>query len=180
MGGESENTAGERSPIFLVGMMGAGKSTVGPVLAARTGRVFVDTDHAVERAAGMTVAEIFDREGEAGFRARERAAIEAAGQEAAVVALGGGAIVQPGAAARLTERGTVVWLEADPETILGRIGDAATRPLLAGLDAEGQREKLDALLVERKPYYARAAIRVDATRDAEAVVDAILAAMHGR
>lgn len=160
-------------------MMGAGKSTVGPALATRLGRAFVDTDQEVERVAGATVAEIFSREGETGFREREQTAIEAAGQRAAVVALGGGAIVQPGAADRLTAVGLVVWLEADPDTILERIGDAGSRPLLAGLDPAGQRAKLEALLAARKPYYARAAIRVDATRSPEAVVDEIVAAMHG-
>jgi len=160
-------------------MMGAGKSTVGPALAARLGRPFVDTDQEVERVAGATVAEIFSREGEAGFRERERAAIDAASQQAAVVALGGGAIVQPDAADRLTASGLVVWLEADPETILARIGDAESRPLLAGLDPAEQRAKLEALLAARKPYYARAAIRVDATRAPEAVVDEIVAGMHG-
>ena len=174
------NPKAQRRPVFLVGMMGAGKSTIGPALAARLGRTFVDTDHEVERTAGRSVAEIFEREGEAGFRDRERAAIEAASLEAAVVALGGGAIVQPGAAVLLTERGTVVWLEADPKTLLARIGDAESRPLLAGLGPEGQRAKLEGLLAERKPYYARAAIRVDATGDPEAVVDAIVSAMHGR
>ena len=180
MGGESEQESAGLQPIFLVGMMGAGKSTVGPALAARLGRPFVDTDHEVERVAGTTISRIFEDEGEAGFRTRERAAIEAASREAAVVALGGGAIVQPGAADLLTERGTVVWLEADPRTILERIGDAESRPLLAGLDPAGQRAKLEGLLADRKPYYARAAIRVDATREAEAVVDAIVAAMHSR
>jgi len=160
-------------------MMGAGKSTVGPALAARLGRPFVDTDQEVERAAGATVAEIFSREGEAGFRERERAAIDVASEQAAVVALGGGAIVQPDAADRLTASGLVVWLEADPETILARIGDAESRPLLAGLEPAEQRAKLEALLAARKPYYARAAIRVDATRAPEAVVDEIVAGMHG-
>lgn len=174
------NPSARRRPVFLVGMMGAGKSTIGPSLAARLGRTFVDTDHEVERTAGASVAKIFEREGESGFRERERAAIEAAGLEAAVVALGGGAIVQPGAADLLTERGTVVWLEVDPATILARIGDAESRPLLAGLGPEDQRAKLTALLAERKPYYARAAICVDATGEPEAVVDAIVSAMHGR
>lgn len=159
-------------------MMGAGKSTVGPGLAARLGRPFVDTDHEVEASAGRTIAELFASEGEAAFRARERTAIDAASEDAAVVALGGGAIVQEGMVDRLRARGRVVWLDADPDTILARIGDAASRPLLAGLGARAQRAKIVALLEERKPYYAQASIRVDAGRDAEAVVDAIVAALH--
>jgi len=170
--------SGPGRPIFLVGMMGTGKSTVGPGLAARLGRTFVDTDHEVEREAGCTIAEIFDREGEAGFRARELATIEAVSTQAAVVSLGGGAIAQEGMADRLISVGRIVWLEADPDTILDRIGDAESRPLLAGLGPNGQKAKLEALLDERKPYYARASIRVDATRNAEAVVDAIVAALH--
>jgi shikimate kinase len=159
-------------------MMGTGKSTVGPGLAARLGRTFVDTDQEVEREAGCSIAEIFDREGEAGFRERELAAIEAVSADAAVVSLGGGAIAQEGMADRLTAVGRLVWLEADPATILDRIGDAESRPLLAGLGPDGQKAKLEALLEERKPYYALASIRVDATRNAEAVVDAIVAALH--
>ena len=81
---------------------------------------------------------------------------------------------------RLVESGLVVWLEADLDTILARIGDASTRPLLAGLDPADQRAKLERLLADRKPYYARASIRVDATGAAEAVVDSIIAEMHGR
>ncbi|MGB0620974.1 MAG: shikimate kinase [Myxococcota bacterium] len=180
MGGASATETDERKPIFLVGMMGAGKSTIGPSLAARLGRDFVDTDQEVERVAEATIADLFEREGEAGFRKRERAAIETARQAGAVVALGGGAIVQPGAADHLVESGLVVWLEADPDTILARIGDASTRPLLAGLDPAGQRARLEGLLADRKPYYARASIRVDATGTAEAVVDSIIAEMHGR
>ena len=142
--------------------MGVGKSTIGPALASRLGRSFVDTDEEVEREAGRSIPEIFEREGEAGFRRRERAAIELAAARSAVVALGGGAIVQAGMADRLEAAGTVVWLDADPGTILARIEDAGSRPLLAGLDAEGRKLRVEALLAERTPYYARASIRVDA------------------
>jgi len=146
--------------IWLVGMMGAGKSAVGRRLAERLGRRFVDCDAEVERAAGARIAEIFASEGEAGFRARERAEIESA-EPGAVVALGGGAIAQPGTAERLARGGTVVWLRARPETLAARIGDAAERPLLAGL-APGERvERLRALLAEREAHYATARIAID-------------------
>jgi shikimate kinase len=159
---------------WLVGMMGAGKSAVGRALAARRGCAFVDTDERVEREAGATVAEIFAREGEAGFRRRERAAIEAVAGRDAVVALGGGAIAQPGVAARLRESGTVVYLRARPETLLARLGDACERPLLAGLDARGRRGRLAQLLAEREACYGRAHATVDTDAlDVEAACAAV-------
>jgi shikimate kinase len=142
-------------------MMGAGKSTVGASLARRLGRRFVDTDAEVERAAGRSVAEIFAGEGEAGFRRRERAAIEACRDAAAVVALGGGAIAQPGAREALGRAGRVVYLRARPATLLARIGDAASRPLLAGLPPAGQLARLEALLAERRAAYEAAELVID-------------------
>jgi shikimate kinase len=161
-------------PIYLVGMMGVGKSTVGERLAARLGRAFRDTDREVERVAGRTIAEIFETEGEAHFRALEAEAIRAATAEAAVVALGGGAIAEPGAMECLLASGEVVFLMADPKVLIGRIGDPASRPLLAGLDRTAQIEKLRALLAERNPFYQQARIRVDARGTAEEVVDRIV------
>jgi 3-dehydroquinate synthase len=150
-----------RETIWLVGLMGAGKSAVGRCLAERLGRPFVDNDEVVERAAGASVAEIFAREGEPAFRERERAALERAAGRGAVVALGGGAIAQPGAAARLARGGTVVWLRARPETLAARIGDSADRPLLAGLRGAGRVERLRELLAEREPHYAVARLAID-------------------
>jgi shikimate kinase len=147
--------------VWLVGMMGAGKSTVGARLAQRLGRRFVDTDAMVERAAGCRVAEIFEREGEAGFRRREREAIEACAGAPLVVALGGGAISQPGAGERLAGTGVVVYLRARPQTLLERVGDASSRPLLRGLSREGQLARLEALLAERRAAYESASIVVD-------------------
>lgn len=162
-------------PIFLIGMMGAGKSTVGPRLAARLGRPFVDTDLEVERRAGRTVAEIFAHEGEARFRALERESLEAAAAHPAVVALGGGAIVQPGALERCRELGVLVLLDVPVERLLERIGDAASRPLLAGHDAGERRVRLEALLDGRRPFYAGAQLRVDGSAEPDAVVEQILA-----
>jgi shikimate kinase len=147
--------------VWLVGMMGCGKSEVGARLAACLERRFVDTDAEIERAAGMSVAQIFEREGERGFRDRERAAIDAWAGEAVVVAPGGGALGQPGAPERLAGSGTVVYLRARPETLLERIGSAHTRPLLMGLSREARRERLTALLEERRSAYESAALVVD-------------------
>jgi len=150
-----------RETIWLVGLMGAGKSAVGRRLAERLRRRFVDNDEAVERAAGATVAEIFAGEGEAAFRERERAALERSAGHSVVVALGGGAIAQPGAAALLARSGTVVWLRARPETLAARIGDSSERPLLAGLQGAARVERLRELLREREPHYASARIAID-------------------
>jgi len=147
--------------IWLVGMMGAGKSTLGPLLARALRRRFVDADVEIERRAGSPIAEIFAREGEAGFRARERAELDALGGSGAVVALGGGAISQPGAPERLATQGTVVYLRARVDTLLARVGHARARPLLAGLAPAERRARLEALLAERKPAYETARIVLD-------------------
>lgn len=166
-------------PIFLVGMMGAGKSTVGPRLAERLERTFLDTDLEVERRTGRTIAAIFEAEGEDRFRALEREAIDAVSRGAAVVALGGGAIAQPGALERLRARGTLVHLDAPVEVLLARIGDAASRPLFAGVAPGGRAAKLETLLSARQQHYAKAHHRVDATGYPDDVVERIVGLIGG-
>lgn len=161
--------------VWLVGMMGAGKTTLGPALAGALGRPFIDADDEIERAAGRSIPQIFAREGEAAFRALERAALEALAQSGAVVALGGGAIAQPGAAARLLATGTVVYLRARPETLWRRLGDADSRPLLASLTPEQRRARIEALLAERRPAYESAQIAIDTDEDAPERLVATLA-----
>ena len=162
------------SAIYLVGMMGVGKSTVGARLAERLGRIFLDTDREVEREAGRTIAEIFATDGEARFRQLEAVAIEAASADAAVIALGGGAVAEPGAMEKLLDRGEVVFLKADPAILHRRIGDPGSRPLLAGLDDAAQIEELGTRLAERLPFYQRARIQVDALGTIDEVVDRII------
>lgn len=152
----------ERRRVWLVGMMGVGKSTVGLLLARRLGLPFIDTDREVERCAGRTIAEIFATRGEPAFRQLEAAAIDAAAKQCAVVALGGGAFAQPGAAERLRKEGIVVYLKATPAQLLRRIGKPESRPLLQGLSQEQREARLGALLAEREGAYCRAQITVDA------------------
>lgn len=151
----------EGHTVWLVGMMGAGKSTVGPVLAARLHRAYVDTDAEIERSAGCSVAEIFDREGEAAFRARERELIDALAGSDAVVSLGGGAIAQAGMQERLARAGTVVYLRARADTLLARLGSCLDRPLLRDLPPAQREGRIAALLDARKGAYESAGIVVD-------------------
>ncbi len=159
-------------------MMGVGKSSVGPLLAVQLGREFVDTDLEIERLTGRSVAEIFDREGEAAFRRIEVEAVEAASSGPAVIALGGGAIVQPGALTRLSDRGDLVYLRASAETLFERIRDPSSRPLLAGLGKSECTARLQALLDERRPFYERAHFQIDAEGTSEEVVARIVARLE--
>ncbi len=167
----------ETRTLWLVGMMGAGKSTIGPKLARRLGRRFIDTDAEVEHAAGRRVSEIFARDGEPAFRRLEREALEACCGQSAVVALGGGAIEPPGARERLASTGTVIYLRARLPTLLGRVGDAGGRPLLEGLLPKAQSERLSALLARRQDAYESASIVID-TDDLSP--DSVVEALVGR
>jgi shikimate kinase len=141
--------------IYLVGMMGAGKSTVGRALARRLGREFVDTDRVLVERTGVPVATIFEIEGEAGFRRRESALVEElAARSALVVATGGGVVLDPANRARLHASGTVVYLRASAERLWDRTRRDTSRPLLATPDPRGT---LLALLEHREPLYRECA-----------------------
>ena len=161
--------------LVLVGMMGAGKSTVGEACASRLGRGFVDTDTLVEANSGETVAELFER-GEAEFRAWERRAIAdvAASPVPLVVACGGGAVIDPENRRALRASGVVVWLRATPETLAARVGDGTDRPLLAS-DPIGALRRLASLRDDA--YTASADVVIDVDHHAvDQVVDAVTAA----
>lgn len=140
--------------LWLIGMMGAGKSTVGALIARRLDRPFVDLDERVAARAGRPVSEIFAVEGEAGFRARESAAVAETAGEEAVVACGGGVVLAAENVARLRESGLVVWLDARVPTLEERVGAGASRPLLAAGGAGGC---LAEIAAARAPAYAAAA-----------------------
>lgn len=155
--------------------MGAGKTTVGRRLAARLGRPFVDVDAVVEEAAGMAIPEIFAREGETGFRAREAEAIRAVTRRSGqVIATGGGAVLRRDNLAALRAAGTVVWLRAPLENLLARARTEGARPLLAADDGEvGRRYE------ERVPVYSLADVVVDATAGPDVVAEAIARRLAG-
>jgi shikimate kinase len=165
------------SRILLIGMMGAGKTTVGRLLADRLGCPYVDSDAAVESATGRTVPELFETEGEAAFRAAESAALAAAltADGPVVVAVAGGAVLDPANRDLLSRSGTVVWLRAEPATLAARLGDGAGRPLLDG-DADAAVDRLDRV---RRPLYdavADVTVDVDGLTPVE-VADQVLKAL---
>lgn len=160
---------------MLIGLMGAGKTTVGRICAERLGRPFVDTDDVVESLAHSTVAEVFATDGEGRFRALERQVVAdiAASPEALVVACGGGAVVDPENRRLLRASGHVVWLRARPAVLHERVGDGAGRPLLES----GPLPTLERLATQREAAYTDAAhARVDTEGvDPQGVADAVLA-----
>lgn len=165
--GREEMTPG---PIFLTGFMATGKSKVGHLLARKLNCRFVDTDELIQDRASRTIAEIFETDGEELFRQLEyECLVEVSRQSRVVVALGGGAITQERNREVIrSAAGLLVCLEAAVETILERVGRKQTRPLLAGLDAVGKREKINRMLAERAPYYAVADLTIHSSADSTA------------
>ncbi len=141
--------------IFLVGPMGSGKSAVGRQLATRLGFEFVDSDLAIESNTGVDISYIFEREGEAGFRARESEILDELTRSVrTVVATGGGAVLDPATRSRLRERGCVVYLRTSVNHQLARTSRSARRPLLMNPDPRGTLDRLAAL---REPLYEEVA-----------------------
>ena len=137
--------------IFLVGLMGAGKTTIGRQLARKLGKRFVDSDHEIEARTGASIPWIFEIEGEASFRRREADVIrELTAQDDLVLATGGGAVLNPASRALLAERGTVIYLRASIGSILQRTSHDKNRPLLQTADP---RARLEELLAQRDPLY---------------------------
>jgi shikimate kinase len=147
-----------RRSIVMIGMMGAGKSSIGRRLAARLGIPFVDADAAIEEAAGMSVADIFEAHGEPSFRSGEaRVIARLLDNGPQVLATGGGSFVNPDTRARIHDKGISVWLKADTEVLLRRVKRRDNRPLLKGGDPQAT---LTALLAAREPYYGEADMTV--------------------
>jgi len=168
---------GERT-IVLVGLMGAGKSSVGRRLAIRLSLPFVDADNEIETAAGMTIAEIFEMHGEAYFRSgEERVVARILDSGPKVLATGGGAYMRETTRAMIAERGISVWLKAEFDVLMKRVRRRADRPLLKNDNPEAV---MRTLMDERYPVYAEADLTVMSSEIAhEAVVDEVVAALAG-
>lgn len=170
-------TARRPARVVLVGFMGAGKTTIGPLVARRLGWSFVDLDDEIQAAAGRSVPEIFAALGEPAFRDAERAAAErACTREQLVLATGGGAFTVPETRRVLQQGALTVWLRCEIEALMRRIPADGKRPLAAN------RATILPLLVGREPSYALADLTVDTTRTAPADVARIVAeaALHGQ
>ena len=164
--------------VVLVGFMGAGKSTVGRLLARRLGLCFVETDDMITAREGTSIPEIFTERGEAHFRALEASVLDALGDKHGhVIATGGGFPCRPGVMERLKALGTVVWLAAEFDALYERASRVGGRPMLAGRS----REEAAALYEARKASYSQAHVAVDATRlGADTVVSRILRHLRAR
>jgi shikimate kinase len=149
---EQHESAG--ATLWLVGMMGAGKTTVGRLVAVGAGVAFVDLDDDIEADAAVTIPEIFARSGEPAFRRLEAAAVARVAGRRCVVATGGGVVTQPEATRRMRRSGLVVWLDAPAEVLAERVGDGWYRPMLAGEDPAGA---LASIAATRAAAYAAAA-----------------------
>lgn len=163
------------SSVFLIGAMGSGKTAVGRCLAARLGCRFFDTDDFIQKRVGSSVADIFDRQGEEKFREYEEQALaELTRRDGIVLATGGGAVLSAANRRHLYQRGTVVWLYADVDSRLDRIGDIQVRPLLAASgDVRARLEELDRQ--RQKLYMNITDIFVDVgSREIAGVVDRII------
>jgi shikimate kinase len=166
------------SNLFLVGMMGAGKTTLGKALARKMGHEFVDTDRLLVERTGVPVNTIFEFEGEEGFRKRESTLLrEVAERSGCVVATGGGAVLAADNRRTMREAGTVVYLRARLDNLWDRLRHDATRPLLATPDP---RATLAAILEQRDPLYREAAHLVVDTgaQSASTLVNRVLAALR--
>jgi len=162
--------------LVLVGMMGAGKSSIGRRLATRLGLPFVDADNEIEIAANASIPEIFDRHGEAYFRDGERRVIQRLlDGKPKVLAAGGGAFIQPETRSAIQKDAISIWLKADRDLLLSRVKRRANRPLLRDGDPA---ETIERLIAERYPIYAEADIHVQSRDIAhDAVIDDLLAAL---
>ncbi len=162
--------------IALVGLMGAGKSSIGRRLAQRLKVPFTDADTEIEAAAGATIEEIFERHGEAAFREGERRVIARLLEgPVQVLATGGGAFMDPTTRMLLRERAVTVWLRADLDLLLSRVVRRNNRPLLKAGDP---RAVLERLIAERYPVYAEADLAVDTVEGPpDATLDRVLDAL---
>lgn len=188
MANDADNEAGDccarardrlagRSLVF-VGLMGAGKSVIGRMVAEQLGMSFIDSDHEIERVSRLTISELFSLYGEAEFRALEARVIRRLlDGKAQVISTGGGAFINAETRALIKEKGLSIWLKADLDVLWNRVKKRDTRPLLKTADPKAT---LDQLMKKRYPLYAEADIIVTSRAvKKEIIVDEVIAAIAG-
>ena len=164
----------KRRHLVLIGMRGAGKTTVGQLLARRMTAPFYELDRLIENDAGLSLAEIFDLEGEEYYRALEEKTLDKVlKRKPGIIAAGGGLVMNPTALFMLKLNASTVWLQAAPEALLARVRSSKDRSRLGAYPQA--RKQLKAILDRRTPYYAQADVIIDTThKSPEAIVDAIV------
>jgi len=163
--------------IVLVGMMGSGKTAIGRSLSARLDVPFLDSDAAIEEAAALSIAEIFERDGEAFFRKREAEVIERLLSEPpCILSTGGGAFLTPAVRDAIAAKGAALWLDADLDTLWDRVKHKDTRPLLR---TDNPRQTLTDIFTTRAPVYAQAGLRTKITAESsiDQTTDKVLATL---
>ena len=169
-----------KKTVVLVGMMGAGKTAVGKALAERLSVPFLDSDDEIVKAANMSIAEVFERDGEAFFRARETEVItRLLEEETGILSTGGGAFLAARNRAVIADKGVAVWLKADLGLLWARVRHKNTRPLLR---TDNPRQTLRTLCEAREPFYAQADLAVQGRPDfsVDDMATAVLAALKTR
>lgn len=169
-----------KKTVVMVGMMGAGKTAVGRALAAKIGVPFLDSDAEIVKAANMSIAEIFERDGEAFFRTKETQVIDRLlDEERGILSTGGGAFLADGNRSLISEKGVAVWLDADLELLWQRVKHKDTRPLLR---TANPRQTLSDIFDARVPIYAKAelSVQADPNYSIEDMADRVLEALLTR
>lgn len=169
-----------KKTVVMVGMMGAGKTAVGRAVAAKLGVPFLDSDAEIVTAANMSIAEIFERDGEAFFRQKETQVIDRLlDEERGILSTGGGAFLADGNRELISAKGIAVWLDADLDLLWQRVKHKDTRPLLR---TANPRQTLSEIFDARVPVYAKAALSVKAhpAYSIDEMADHVVAALHSR
>jgi len=163
-------------PLFLCGMMGSGKSTIGKALAQKLSEPFHDLDHLIEEKNGISIPEIFKKEGEESFRQTEKELIVQLAQTAeGVIALGGGTLQNQQITDHVKLNGWLVFLDCKPDTLYNRLKDSSNRPMISSLSKENLKLKITTLLNGRLEFYEQAHFSVECNdRDIDAILEELV------
>jgi shikimate kinase len=172
----------QKNNIYLMGFMGCGKSKIGELLAERLNKPYLDTDEVIIKESGMSIPEIFEKEGEIGFRKIEKACItRISALQDYIISLGGGAILDPANWNNVSRSGITITLSYPPEILISRLAENTDRPLLDNTDYDERLERITELLNKRDPYYKRADLTLHLNKEVPAnhVAEALVGFIKG-